>query len=269
MNEPVFHPIRLRAWRIVLGACLLAWFVKFSSQTSLFFQGPEHRIWSHPLIPAWLCRPDVGALIYLAPLLTVVGLFSRKIRLLKGCALLWTICSLLMLWHVQSYNDATHVTAFWCSLWLWWWSGKLCCHDEKSFWHGLTLGMGILSLCWLGGAMGKLTAEYWRGEPFYQLYILDKPQFPFSAMREHWSEDRQRFVAMVFSRVVIISELLLATSLLWPLRWAAFANIAALTGMIVISRLQLFSVLGSLMGLTFAMAWLFEKSAEAKSSSPS
>jgi len=164
-----------------------------------------------------------------------------------------------MLWHVQSYNDATQVTAFWTGLWLCWWAGRIHDRDPASLWHGISLALAVLSLCWLGGGVGKLTHEYWDGEPFYYLYFMDKPQFPFSYIRDTFSEQTIHVIARVFSRFVVISELVLATSFLWPARLAALASLCVLSVMVIISQLQLFSVLGPLMALAIAIAWLVEK----------
>ena len=257
---------RLTAWRLVMGISLLAWFVKYPLQTKLFFQNGENLIYEHSLIPDWLCRPDVGALAYLLPGMSVLALWSRRLLWLQMAGVLHALGSLIMLWHVQSYNDATHVTGFWTGLWLWWWAGQVNKRDGASLWHGISLAMGVLSLCWLGGAVGKLTAEYWEGEPFYYLYFMDKPQFPFSYWREHLSTEQLHTMARWFSRAVVVSECVLATSFFWPARLAAVAGLLALTGMVIISQLQLFSVLGPLMGLSIAVAWLVEKESAATQS---
>lgn len=255
---------RLVAWRIVMGGALVAWFVKLHLQTAVFFQGAEHAILHHTLLPEWFCSPRVGAVLYFLPLLSVLGLFTQRILWLRLSALLYTCCTLLMLWHVQSYNDATHVTAFWTGLWLLWWAGRVATQDAASLWHGLSLAVAVLSLCWLGGGAGKLTSEYWAGEPFYYLYFMDKPQFPFSHLRDNLTEETLRSIAMIFSRMVVVTELVLATSFLWPARFAAAASLCVLTLMVIISQLQLFSVLGPLMALSIAITWLVEKDPASK-----
>ncbi len=254
--NPASANLRLIAWRLALGLGMAAWFVKSKLQISLFFQGPEQSIRHHSLLPTWLCSPVLGGVLYFTPLLTLLALRAQRIRWLRLAAATYATCSLLMLWHVQSYNDATQVTGFYTALWLWWWAGQVPRTDAASYWHGITLALGVLSLCWLGGAVGKITPEYWSGEPFYHLYFMDKPQFPFDWWREHCTTETLHGYARIFSRLVVVSELALATSLLWPVRLAVLANMMALCGMVIISQLQLFSVLGSLMGLVIAIAWL-------------
>lgn len=254
---------RLTAWRLVMGGCLLAWFVKYSVQTGVFFQAGVETIRSHSLLPNWLCRPDVGVVLYFAPGLSVLSLFTRRWVVIRLAAWLHVGCSLLMLWHVQSYNDFTHVTALWAGLWLAWWAGQLERRDAASLWHGVALSLGIVSLCWLGGAVGKLTPEYWSGEPFYFLYFQDKDYFPFSYWRTHATPEQLHLMAQWFSRSVVVSECLLATCILWPARLAAICSLLALTFMVVLCELQLFSVLGPLMALCLAAVLLVEKESSA------
>jgi hypothetical protein len=249
---------RLMAWRIALGISLFAWFVKSKDQINLFFQGPDHAIRHHTLLPDWLCSPVVGGVAYFMPVLCFLALRAHRAVWLRLAGLTHAACSLVMLWHVQSYNDATHLTAFYVGLWLAWWAGRVERTDAASYWHGIALAIGIISLCWLGGGIGKLTPEYWAGEPFYHLYFMDKAQFPFSWMRAHLSQETIHLYAQWFSRTVVVAELVLATCILWSPRWAITASILALSGMVVISQLQLFSVLGSLMGLALAVGWLLK-----------
>jgi hypothetical protein len=249
---------RLMAWRLAMGVSLLAWFVKYKIQITLFFQGPENVIRHHSLIPDWLCSPMVSGVAYFTPALAFLALRTQRVAWLQVAAWAYALCALIMLWHVQSYSDATHVTALYTALWLAWWAGRVHGTDAASYWHGIALAIGVISLCWLGGGIGKLTSEYWAGDPFYQLYFIDKPQFPFSWLREHSDATSLHTYARWFSRSVIITELALATSILWPPRWAITGSILALSGMVIISQLQLFSVLGSLMGLAFAVGWLLK-----------
>lgn len=256
-------PLRWLVWRFVMASCLLAWFVKLPIQTKLFFQGAENAIYSQSLLPDWLCRPDLGGVFYFAPALNLWSLFTRRRGVLLGAGALQVLCSLLMLWHVQSYNDFTHLTGFWVGLWLCWWAAQVDKNDEASHWHGVALALGIVSLCWLGGAVGKLTPEYWRGEPFYDLYFMEKDYFPFTYWRAHLPPAQIHLMAQWFSRIVVVTECLLATSVFWPTRLAAISNLLALTGMVIISQLQLFSVLGPLMALSIAAAWLHDQAPNA------
>ena len=249
---------RLIAWRIAMGLTLFAWFVKSKVQITVFFQGADQAIRHHTLLPDWLCSPITGGIAYFTPVLCFLAMRARREIWLQLAGLTYSLCALLMLWHVQSYNDATHITAFYLGLWLAWWGGRVNRADAASYWHGIALAMGVISLCWLGGGIGKITSEYWSGEPFYHLYFMDKPQWPFSWMRANLSTEEIHAYARWFSRTVVVVELVLATSILWPTRWAISATLVVLTGMVVISQLQLFSVLGSLMGLAFAVGWLLK-----------
>lgn len=249
---------RLMVWRIVMGSGLLAWFVKINAQYKLFTQG-EHSIVHHTMLPDWLCDSGHGILFFFAPALCFASLFVRGKLWLRCAAILYVVSALLMLWHIQSYNDATHLTAFWVGLWLCWWAGKVDVIDQTSRWHGICLALCVLSICWLGGCAGKLTAEYWSGESFYHLYFVYKDYFPFSDLRTHCSEETLRSLACIFSRAIVVGEMLLATCLLWPVRLALLANVCALTLMVFISQIQLLSVLGPLIGLCLAISYLLEK----------
>jgi hypothetical protein len=172
------------------------------------------------------------------------------------------LCALGLLGHIASYNDASYAAAFWSALWLLWWAGRIEDGDAGAERHAIALGQGIVGLCFLGGVIGKLTPEYWNGEAFYQLYVVQKPYFPFDWMRANWSEETARAWSAWFARGVIGSEGLLATLSRWPPRLAVVGTLGAFVGMIGLAGIQLLSVLAPLAGLVLAGGYLDRRSAD-------
>jgi hypothetical protein len=242
----------LLAWRLVCVSCLLSWFIKHSLCWKIFWREGVSVVQGYELFPAWLQTWQVASTAYLLPGILILSLFSLSRQILVLSGFLLSFCAAVLLVHIQTYNDATYTTNLWAGLWLCW-CGSLVDRGSAADWvHARRLAQGIVALCFLGGAVGKLTPEYWNGEAFYQIYFKFRAYFPFMELRERLTPDELRSLATVFSRVVICTELLLGTLVFWPARLSALLCLPVMLGMVMISQYQLFSVLGALFGLIIA-----------------
>jgi len=108
----------------------------------------------------------------------------------------------------------------------------------------------------LGGAVGKLTPEYWNGEAFFHIYFLQKNAFIYPWLRENCDVDTLRVMAAMFSRAVIIGEITVAVLVLFFSRLTLHLSIVVMVCVVVISTWYLFSVMESLIGIALAGAML-------------
>ncbi len=201
--------------------------------------------------PSWLQESDV----YLVAYLLAIGLSAATlvIRSLKALLVfrLMTVCSLYVLCiHQGSYNDVTFFTGFWTGVWQLWFSIQLV----QNRWEGLetkaiTVAHLIISMIFLGGAVGKFTEGYWNGDVLYNIYYVDRNYWPFQLMRDWYSESQLREIAVWHSRFTIFMESLCACLWLMPARTASWIAFVALFSIAAFSNPYLFSVVGPLMGL--------------------
>lgn len=241
------------AWLLVYLGALVGLYVKHQFLLGQLAMSGRSPVAEHPLFPSFFLNPKVALIAYCLPILSLFCLWKPSVlgRQLAGLAVIFG--SGILLLHIDTYNDATFTTGLWVGIWLWWWGGRAGTAERPSRDQAILFGKAIVGLFFLGGAVGKLTSEYWDGSALYQLYFVQKGHFPFSYLRESLSEDSLRLCALYFSRATVIIELLLGTLLFWPLRWATASIVIMITCMVVISRIQLFSVVGPLMILMLAL----------------
>lgn len=243
--------MNVRVFRIVAAAWLLGWFWK-----AWFFAGYYFgEIWAHPMhyseLPRVLVHPAVAAITWVSPLLVIVAIAMP--RFMRPASWLMVAASLVACVHFEMFSDATFVTSFWVALWLTWFTANAHRTDASFYMHARVLAQCTIGLVFLGGAVGKLTGEYWNGEAFYQLYFVQKTGWPYSWLREAYAVDTLRTIATWFSRGVIVAELGLALSPLAPYRVVAIGGTIAMVGMVVISTFYLLSVMACLIGLLLAL----------------
>jgi hypothetical protein len=249
---------RLRAWRIVQAAWLASWFIKLDVLVRVFWGAERAPIESVPLFPQALVSPHLAQGAFVIPIVGLAGFVLPQPRALRVIALVELVSAVVLLCHVHGYNDMTYVTAFWTAVWLVWWAGAID-RDDRSPIHACAIAQGIVGLCFFGGAVGKLTAEYWGGEAFYQLYVVEKHYFPFDWLRNTYDAATLRAASVWPSRAVVVIEVILATMILWPPKLALAVGGLAVGVMVSLARTQLLSVLGSLLGLLVASAYLDAK----------
>lgn len=187
-------------------------------------------------------------------------LFRHHIPRHVACAALLVGLTMLCL-HLGSYNDATFTTAWWTSLWSWWFVSRMGRDDEDELLRkGAFLSRCIVSLVFLGGAAGKWTPEYWSGEVLHEVYFAGRDFWTFNALRDRYDPETLRTIATHYSRVVTVTETILGLGLwLMPPRISAVIAIAVLTSIAVLNNHLLFSVLLSLIGLASVGLFVKEK----------
>jgi hypothetical protein len=240
-----------RVFRIVATAWLVGWFWK-----AWFFAGYYFgEVWAHPLhysgLPRVLVHPALACIAWVSPLLVIVAIV--KPRFMRPASWLMAAAALVACIHFETFSDATFVTSFWVALWLTWFTANAERTDASFYLHARVLAQCTLAVIFLGGAVGKLTGEYWNGEAFYQLYFVQKPGWPYAWLRETYAADTLRVIATWFSRGVIVAEVALALSPLAPYRVVAIVGICAMVGMVLLSTFYLLSVMACLIGLLLAL----------------
>ncbi|MDB4673556.1 hypothetical protein OAF27_01965 [Verrucomicrobiales bacterium] len=250
------HSQRVVAWRIVYGGLLTALYARGFEYVGKGLQAIETPIVAHPLLPEVFLS---GKLALIAYGIVFVGLFSFLCghrRVLQSVSILTFGCSLFLLWGSTFGTDATFVTSTWVSAWLVWFSFRMEDSDPEFVRRAIFFGKGIAGLCFLGGAAGKVTSEYWSGGVFYRLFFESSDYWFFAKTREVLNADELRQASMYFSRLVVVTELVLGTLILWPIRWALGAVAMVVVGMVVTFHPTIYSAVGSLLWLLAGCLYL-------------
>lgn len=241
--------------RIVILFWLVGWYIKLGFYGPYLLDTARQFPVRHPMFPAFFQDPAVANTFYFLPLIIVPMLFLRRSRqiYLRISAFLMVLCPLVLNLHIDTCNDATFVTSFWAGLWLLWFV-----FHQKNLSHAKTLAVGVVSIIFWGGFVGKLTPEYWNGQVMTQILqdsgdkqLLGQILFPVTP------ETRETFM-LWFSRFSIVTEAVLACSFLWPVRLAFILLCGSLVGFCLFSSWKILSVLSCLVGLMLA-AWLLER----------
>ena len=236
---------------MLLGLLWKLRFFLFADST--YFAIPIH----HDFFPAWLRSAMTLRLAYvisvIATTFAIYGVWHcTRFNTLLCLIALGAISVLLC--HQGSYNDATFTAVWWCGVfasWLSWRShrdapGHLV---EKA----ASLSRAIVSLVFLGGAVGKWTQEYWSGLVFYEIYFTERDFWFFNWVREQFVGDSLRVFATYYSRAVIVTESLGA--LVWFAGfWFTSRPIAVVAAGLffmigLMSNFWLYSVLAPMIGL--------------------
>ncbi|MBU6301121.1 MAG: hypothetical protein KGS60_06185 [Verrucomicrobia bacterium] len=249
---------RLIAWRIALAGWLVGWFINTSENVGLFVSAWERPILEHPLFPGVMCDGRVALLLFALPLAGFAGFSGGTVFRLRVVSGILALVSLGLLGHLCTYNDATYTTTFWSALWMGWWAGRIEGSGAGAERHAIALGQGLVGLCFLGGFVGKLTPEYWSGEVFHGIYVLQKPYFPFSWMRDNWPEAASKTASAWMGRGMIVTEGVLSTLVFWPTRAALGATLGVFVVMTLLAQVQILSVLAPLAGVMVACGFLGE-----------
>lgn len=181
---------------------------------------------------------------------------SDKIRLrLFGCVSLASLSILCI--HQSAYNDVTFVCCAWASLWCLWLSTRLGESYDSLYPRAAWLSHLVLSLIFLGGAIGKLTPGYLSGDVLFEIYFKDRDFWTYNLARNSLSEEGLRTAAMWHSRIVLLSEFVCGFLWLMPRKIASIVAIVVLCGIALTNNVLLFSVVACLIGL--ALVGLHER----------
>ena len=73
--------------------------------------------------------------------------------------------------HQSAFNDVTFMCCSWAAMWCVWIATRLNEPFSSLFPRAVFLSHLILSLIFLGGAVGKVTDGYWSGQVLYDIYF--------------------------------------------------------------------------------------------------
>lgn len=251
--------MNVRVFRIVVSAWLIGWFWKAGYFAPYFLD----EIWTYPIrydgLPVVFVHPAAVSVVWLAPSLALVALAMPRMWTMRAASWLLTASALGACMHLETFWDATHVTSFWTGVWLVWFTANAERTDESFRLHARVLAQCVIGLVFLGGVVGKLTGAYVVGDAVYQLYFVQKSNWPYTWLREVLSPTSLQSLAVWFSRGVIVVELYLAASPLVPSRLAAISGIVLMLAIVAASTLYLMSVMACLIGLCAAVLVLTAK----------
>lgn len=244
-------PLRVeRCFRIVAAGWLVGWFCKAGYYGRALLADDFAAPLDVAGFSSLVRHPLVIAVAWLAPLLVLPVLVWPRPRLRAAAAALLLVASLIACVHLETFNDATFVTSFWVALWLVWLTAVApTLDDAATLRHARLLAQCIVGVVFLGGAVGKLTPEHIDGDVLLHVYFIGKDQFPYAQLRGALSPSQLAGVACALSRIIIVAELLVAASPIFPFRVAAILGAVIMTMMLLGSSAYLVSVLACLLAL--------------------
>ncbi len=166
------------------------------------------------------------------------------------CATLLLVVNLAILTiHQSAFNDVTFMCCSWAALWCVWVATRLNEPFESLFPRAVWLSHVILSLIFLGGAVGKVTHGYWSGQVLFDIYFEQRDFWFYNLFRASLSPEQLREAATWHSRMVIISEFVCSFLWLMPAKIASSVAVVVLCGIALTNNFLLFSVVTCLIGL--------------------
>ena len=202
-------PLNYRVIQYAMLFWLLGWFIKisfFADYLAVYIFAIPIR---HDLFPTFFVNPYVAVFFYYLPTLAFPAILLPTRNRLIFSNLIFLGCSLVLMNHIDTYNDATFVTSFWVSLWLLWFSINSDRKDDAVHFHAKILAQCIIGMIFLGGFVGKLTPQYFSGEAFYNIFFHKDAYWPHSWLRTHYSVDQIKIYSQYFSWSVMVMEFLL------------------------------------------------------------
>lgn len=250
-----------KVFKIVLGGLLTGWYLKMPVFYWTYLNETTFALnLDIELFPSFFENPYTAQFFYFLPLFTVITYFIKNESFLptvqKISSAFLAISSLMLLLHSATYNDATFVTSFWVSCWLFWFSFHA---QEKYNSQACKLATAIVSMIFFGGFIGKLSSEWASGEVVFGLIQSTFTYWPFSWINNNTTYDQLKVFSMIMSWAVIAFELILATCFLWPLKISLKYTPAMIAGVVFFRSWQILSVIGCLIVLLAACNILNEK----------
>ena len=179
----------------------------------------------------------------------LIALFSQQQKHLIAATILMLVNLVLLTIHQSAFNDVTFMCCSWASMWCVWIATRLNEPFVSLFPRAVFLSHVILSLVFLGGAVGKVTEGYWSGQVLYDIYFEKRDFWFYNMFRAALSVEQLREAATWHSRMVIIGEFVCCFLWLMPPRWASILAILILCGIALTNNFLLFSVVTCLIGL--------------------
>ena len=186
-----------------------------------------------------------------------ITLFAKTQKNILRLTILGFVALAILSIHQKSFNDVTFMCCAWSSLWCVWMATRLHEPFENLFERSAWMTHLILSLIFVGGAVGKLTAGYWDGTVLYEIYFRDRDFWTYNLVRNVCPEESLPVIAMWHSRIVVCAEWFCSFLWLMPQRLASTTAIIMLCGIALTNNVYLFSVVTCLIGL--ALVGLHQK----------
>ena len=202
-----------------------------------------------PLFPLAFRNPLLLLLAILGPLITEFTVISRPTWVsARTAAAVEIVSATVLMTHQASFYRATWVVVFWCGWMLAWlaWIAEWRPGLVRSC--GPVLALALVAFFFLGGAVGKWTAGYWSGEPFRDLLFRRHPGMLYEYLRTTTDEPTLRYIAMIYSRSVVILETMMIGIVLVPPRIASAIIVIVGLGMWVSSSV-LYEIVFPIIGL--------------------
>jgi hypothetical protein len=207
-----------------------------------------------PLFPLAFRNPLLLLLAILGPLIIEVIVISRPtLASARTAAAVEIVSATVLLTHQASFYRATWVVLFWCGWMLAWlaWTADRRPGLVRSC--GPVLAQALVAFFFLGGAVGKWTAGYWSGEPFHDLLFRRHPGVLYEYLRTTTDEPTLRYIAMIYSRSIVILETAMIGIVLVPPRIASAVIVVVGVGMWMSSSV-LYEIVFPIIGLA-VVAW--------------
>lgn len=238
---------------------LFGWYFKIWFFAPYFFITTFQTPVALDFFPVFFQNPLVSAIAFSIPILLFFYkcLFKRPSYIAISSTMI--ICSLILSFHLNSYNDATFVVSFWTALWMLWLSIQEKSSDPFSPQMSQNIAKAIFGLIFFGGAVGKITPEFFSGETMFQIFFTTRDYFFFPWMKSHFDLPSQLIFAQVFAWILFASEIILALALLFSTRSLLIIASTAFIGIILFCNFQILSVLSCLWGLIFVNDRYFSK----------
>ncbi len=247
-EEDLNHEL-LTIYRVVVGF-LLASLLWKARAIPLFYTVYSTLPLHDEFFPALLRNPQFLAASFLLPVGLSAAVFFVRSRLLLGIQAIVTCAGMFVLCiHQGTYNDVTFVTCFWTSVWGLWFVSRSHEAPTSLLPKAKAFAILIVSLVFLGGAVGKWTPGYWSGEVFYEIYFVERDFWVFNWLRNKYVADQLQNFAMYYSRLAVFTESVCAFLWLLPVRHAGMIAISVFMGIALFSNIHLFSVMFCLLGL--------------------
>lgn len=248
---PELHPAR--EMRTLLKVVLVGIFISLTLKVWAFVLFDRHNEMlpiADSFFPNFFSSQRVARSVYLLSccgcLVAIVA--TQKKHLIATTSLLLVCLSILSI-HQSAFNDVTFVCCAWTSLWCVWVATRLDEPFDSIFDRAVWLSHVMLSLIFLGGAVGKFTPGYWSGEVLYDIYFEKRDFWVYNLFRYWLSAEELRSAATWHSRMVIIGESTCCFLWAMPAKVASGVAVLMLCGIAMTNNFLLFSVVTCLIGL--------------------
>jgi len=235
--------------RFVMFFWLAGWYCKAYFMMPYLFEVVYKVPVIHPLFPSLFINPTVSVVFYIIPALIIPSVIRPSRGRLIFSGVLMMVSSIMMLLHINSYNDATFVTSFWVALWILWLSCQSERTDQDLPQQAVLLAKLILGVIFFAGFIGKLTPEYLSGKVFYHIFWGDNKLWPHDWLIAHFSQNQLKSLSLYFSTFIIYTELLLACTPLFHSRFIFYLAPVLLLCFMITNTWAIFSVVGCLAGM--------------------